>query len=86
VTENSIDASPREVILVSQDASPAWVEVRIGDALDETHELDEAGRVVRSLFRTPRQDGSVEIRYRRDDAGNVLGSTRFDRTGQVISD
>ena len=86
VTVDSVEAAPRKVVLISRDGSPSWVEVRSGDSLDETHELDAGGRVVRSLLRQALEDGAVEIRYERDEAGEVVAAVRFDRAGRVISE
>ena len=82
----SVVTDPRRVVLISKDDAPGWVEVRSGDSLDETHELDAAGRVVRSLYRQPLEDGAVEVRYRRDDDGAVTSTIRIDRTGREISE
>ena len=70
--------------LVSRDGTPQWVEVRTGDILDEAHEVDEDGRVVRSLYRVARPDGVVEVRYRRADDGSVIAAERLDRTGARV--
>ncbi len=86
VTKEAMGSSRPEITVVSQDDSPSWVEVRSGDALDETHELDDRGRVVRSLYRQALEDGIVEIRYERDEAGEVVAAVRFDRAGRVISE
>jgi hypothetical protein len=40
---------------------------------------------VRSLYRTPRVDGAVEIRYRRDQAGLLISTLRVDRTGGELA-
>jgi hypothetical protein len=55
------EPAPRS-ILVSRGGVPHWLEVRAGEALDEVHEVDGDGRVERSLYRTPRVDGAVELR------------------------
>lgn len=70
--------------LVTAGDGSTRAEVRIDDVLEEVHELDGRGRVERSLFRIVREDGVVEIRYERDDAGNVIGISSFDRTGAEI--
>jgi len=71
-------------VLVSRDDAPVRVEVRHGEVVDEVHELDDAGRVRRSLYRVARPDGTVEIRRERDGDGVVTRVTRLDRTGAVI--
>ncbi len=73
-----------EVVLVRSDDRPLRVEVRSQDRLEEVHELDAAGRAVRSLYRVPCEDGAVEVRYERDADGAAVGTTRFDRTGVAI--
>jgi len=70
--------------LVSGEDGRMWIEVRAGEALDEVHELDADGRVERSLYRTPRADGAVEILYRRDREGELEGTVRRDRAGAPI--
>jgi hypothetical protein len=72
-------------LLVSRDGSPQWVEVRSGELLEEAHDLDEAGRVERSLYRVARPDGAVEVRYSRSDDGSVAKVVRLDRTGERIA-
>lgn len=72
--------------LVTHDGSATRVEVRSGDLLAEVHELDNAGRVVRSLYRTARDNGAVEIRYRRGEDGAVVNTEAIDRTGARIED
>jgi hypothetical protein len=71
-------------VLVSGDTGWSWVEVRTGDLLDEVHELDQAGRGKRSLYRVPRADGAVEISYYRDQNGEVIDTVRRDRAGSVL--
>lgn len=70
--------------LISSDGEALRAEVRVGELLEEVHELDDRHRVARSLYRVARPDGTVEVRYERDGDGAVTGTTRFDRTGQVI--
>lgn len=72
------------VVLVSLEDEPQWVEVRREDVLDEAHEVDADGRVVRSLYRAALPDGAVEVRYRRAEDGSVVATERFDRTGAAI--
>ncbi len=67
--------------LVTRQEVPSHVEVWHGKTLREVHRLDAAGRVVRSLFRDPLADGTVEIVYRRDGEGRVVEITRLDRSG-----
>lgn len=70
--------------LVKNDGAPVRAELRRDGVLDEAHELDEQGRVTRSLYRFPHQDGTVERLYERDDEGTVTTTTSFDRTGAEI--
>lgn len=72
--------------LVRHDDLPLRVEVRTGDRLDAVHELDAAGRAVRSLYREPLPDGAVEVLYQRDEGGAVTASTRLDRTGATVEE
>ncbi len=70
--------------LLSHHDVPVRVEVRTGDRLDVVHELDEAGRVVRSLYREPLSDGAVEVLYERGEDGVVVTTTRHDTTGSTL--
>jgi uncharacterized iron-regulated protein len=70
--------------LVTEDGAAVRVDVRIDDVLEEAHELDEDGRVARSLYRIARDDGAVEVRYERDESGAVVKTASFDRTGAAI--
>ncbi len=70
--------------LVTEDGVPARAELRREGVLDEVHELDEDGRVKRSLYRTAREDGTVERRYVRDEGGLVEETISLDRTGAEI--
>ena len=74
---------PRSVV-VSRAGVPQWLEVRSGDTLDEAHEVDGDGRVTRSVYRTPRPDGTVEVRYRRAGDGSVVSTVGLDRTGREV--
>jgi uncharacterized iron-regulated protein len=71
--------------LVSRDGTPLRVEVRSDDLLDEVHELDENGRIARSLYRVARPDGVVEVRYTRAVDGSPTEIIRLDRTGQPVA-
>ncbi len=75
---------PVETVLLSHDDQPKWVVVSQGETVQETHELDENGRVIRSLFLEPRDDGAVEIVYSREENGTVTSTERKDRTGVVL--
>ncbi len=70
--------------LVTNDGVPARAELRRDGVLDEVHELDQDGRVRRSLYRSALDDGTVERRYLRDDAGAVTETISLDRTGAEI--
>ena len=74
----------RRHLLVSEDDGAERVEVWSDDVLEEVHELDAARRVVRSLYRSPRADGAVEVRYERAEGGSVASVVRMDSEGQVI--
>ena len=80
----SARASTLERRLVSRDGTPSHVEVWRDGVLVEVHRLDAGGRVLRSLFRDPLADGTVEIVYRRDGGGTVTGVTRLDRSGRPV--
>jgi hypothetical protein len=69
---------------VTDDGVPVRVEVRVRELLEEVHELDDQGRVVRSLYRTPRDGVVVEWRVDRDETGGVVRMTGFDRTGDPV--
>ena len=71
-------------VLVSRDGRPLRLEVRRGEVVEEVHELDDAGRVLRSLYRAPRPDGAVEVRRERDDTGAITQVVRVDRRGLVV--
>jgi len=79
------EPAPRS-ILVSRGGVPQWLELRAGEALAEVHEVDGDGRVVRSLYRTPRPDGAVELRYRRGADGSLASPVRVDRSGRKLTD
>jgi hypothetical protein len=83
VTASEPDDEPFAV-LVSRDGTPLRVEVRRGEVVEEVHELDDAGRVLRSLYRAPRPDGAVEVRRERDDTGAITQVVRVDRRGLVV--
>lgn len=70
--------------LVRDDGVPARAELRRDGVLDEVHELDQDGRVRRSLYRKALADGTVERRYLRDETGAVTKTTSFDRAGSEI--
>jgi hypothetical protein len=76
---------PPRSILVSRGGVPQWLELRAGKVLDEVHEMDADGSVVRSLYRMPRADGAVELRYIRDGAGSLVSTLRLDRTGRELA-
>jgi uncharacterized iron-regulated protein len=80
----SDDLEEPTTVRVSRGGNPLRVEVRTGEVVDEVHELDADGRVVRSLYRMPRSDGAVEVRRERDASGVVVSVTRIDRAGAVI--
>ncbi|TFG39997.1 MAG: PDZ domain-containing protein [Candidatus Aminicenantes bacterium] len=70
--------------LVTEDDVPVRAEVRRDEVLDEVHELDQDGRVKRSLYRFAHKDGTVERRYLRDEDGAVIETISLDRTGAMI--
>jgi hypothetical protein len=84
VAEHVAPADAPVWALVSRDGSPVRAEVRLDDVLTEVHELDGVGRVVRSHYREPLEDGAVEVRYERDGSGAVIGEVRVDRTGRPV--
>jgi uncharacterized iron-regulated protein len=74
----------RRHLLVSSAAGIERVEVWTDDVLEEVHELGQNRRVVRSLYRSPRADGAVEVRFERSAEGGVNSVVRTDRNGRVI--
>jgi uncharacterized iron-regulated protein len=76
---------PARPILVSRNEVPQWLALRAGDLLDEVHEVDAGGRIVRSLYRIPRPDGAVELRYRRGADGSLESTVRVDRSGRELA-
>jgi len=70
--------------LVIDEGTPERVDLRRGDVLDEVHELDQEGRVKRSLYRVALEDGTVERRYLRDEEGAVIETINLDRTGAEL--
>lgn len=77
------DPPPRSIV-VSRAGVPQWLEVRSKDTLDEVHEVDADGRVIRSVYRTPQPDGAVEVRFRRAGDGTVVSFVRLDRAGREV--
>lgn len=71
--------------LITLNGIPLRADVRVEDVLEEVHELDERGRVARSLYRQARAGGVVETRYERDDTGVVIRTTSFDRSGTEVN-
>jgi len=84
VADSIVPDDAPEWTLVSRDGVRVRVEVRRDGVLDEVHELDERGRVDRSLYRQPLDGGVVELRYERDEAGDVVSTTRLNRVGKVV--
>jgi uncharacterized iron-regulated protein len=70
--------------LVTSDDGSKRAEVRVDDVLEEVHELDDHGRVERSLYRAAREGGVVDVRNERDEAGSVVKTTSLDRTGAAV--
>ncbi len=62
----------------------AWSVLFWGDVAREAHQLDDEGRVIRSLYLDPQPDGAVEIRYERCEHGAVISEKRLDREGREI--
>ena len=83
-TEQVFPEGLAEWSLVTNDGVPARSELRRDGVLDEVHELDQHGRVRRSLYRLAHEDGVVERRYMRDEEGAVAETISLDRTGAVI--
>jgi hypothetical protein len=82
--DDGIGAPEVERSLVRDGDGSELVEVRVGGTLMALHELDTGGLVLRSLYREPLPDGTVEVLLRRDDHGTLLDDLRFDRAGAVI--
>jgi uncharacterized iron-regulated protein len=70
--------------LVRMNGTPVRVEVRDADGLAAFHEVGEDGLASRSVYRDPRPDGAVEVRYERDSDGRVLSAERFARSGRRL--
>ncbi len=70
--------------IVRSDGVAVRVEVRDGSGLAAFHELDGGGLAVRSVYRDPRTDGAVEVRYERDPDGTVISTERRDRAGRPV--
>lgn len=83
-TEQVFPEGLAEWSLVTNDGVPARSELRRDGVLDEVHELDQHGRVRRSLYRFAHEDGVVERRYMRDEEGAVAETISLDRTGAEI--
>jgi uncharacterized iron-regulated protein len=84
VVADSSAQDGRRYALISRDSKPIRVEVLVGDVLEEVHELDASGRVMRSLHRTPLADGAVEVLWVRGPDGEVTAATRISRAGSSI--
>jgi len=52
-----------QAYLIEGDGHPRRVAVRRSGRVEELHELDPAGRIARTLLRTPGEDGAVESRF-----------------------
>ena len=72
--------------IVQGPALKAWEQVISSSIwiLVALHLLGPDGRVERSLFRDPLPDGAVEIRYQREEAGEVKAEERRDRAGKSV--
>lgn len=71
-------------VLVEGGGLSPRVEVRRGELLLEVHELDDALCVRRSLFVQPLADGTVEVRFERNEEGTVVAEERLDRCGNPV--
>ena len=71
--------------LVSTGSGFERVEVWSDDVLEEVHELDANRRIIGSVYRVPRADGAVEVRYERSEDGGVSSVVRTDADGQMIA-
>ena len=83
-TEQVFPEGLAEWSLVTNEGVPARAELRRDGVLDEVHELDQHGRVRRSLYRFALEGGVVERRYMRDEDGAVVETISLDRTGAEI--
>ncbi len=68
--------SEHHAVKVAKKEGPTRVEEWVGKVLEAVHDLDETGRVVRSLYRQACPDGSVEITYRRNADGAVIETVK----------
>ncbi len=71
-------------LIVSGGGRPVRVEVWEGKTLAEVHQLDESRRVQHSLYLRPMPDRAVELLIERGADGEVVTTTRLDRTGQAV--
>jgi hypothetical protein len=71
-------------LIVSHGGRPVRVEVWEEKTLAEVHQLDESRRVQHSLYLRPMPDRAVELLVERGADGEVVATTRLDRTGQVV--
>lgn len=82
VTEGMKTEEEKIYFLAHKKGRPPWIERRENGLCREFHELDEDGRVIRSVYADPLGDGTVEIRYERDPEGNVTRQELLDREGK----
>lgn len=80
----AVEVEPEEVIVLqSKGETFRWVvRWRDGEA-QELHMLDDAGRVNRSRYLVPLEDGAVEIVFNRDPQGRVRSTDRLSREGRT---
>lgn len=79
------EVGPEELtVLQSKDETLRWV-VRWRDGVaQELHMLDDNGRIARSLWLSPLDDGAVEIVFHRGEEGDLISSERLDRGGRPV--
>lgn len=74
------DESPEPTtVLVSQTEGPSWAVTRLDGVPQAMHTLDDAGRILRSVFLEPQVDGAVEVVYTRDETGTITEILRLGR-------
>lgn len=85
LSEPSVGSSQRSSsVLVLRNGEFQRIEVRRGKTLAEVHQLDPRRLVVRSLYKDPLPDRTVEIVYERDQTGTVRSQRRLDRCGDPV--
>ncbi|GEM_PF-4090472 len=74
---------PQRACTVASLEAGGFYDCTVGEtpSLEEAADILSGARVVRSVFRQPLADGTVEITCRRDGDGTVVEVSRLDRSG-----